>query len=44
MLQKNIDKLKRKNRDTFVGFKPSLIDHGKIYNRKQKHKKKWGEE
>ena len=40
MLDKNKAKLKRKlERETFVGFRPSSINHGKIYNRKRKHKK-----
>jgi hypothetical protein len=40
MLKKNADKLKRKKeRESFVGFRPSVIDHKKIYNRKAKHKK-----
>lgn len=40
MLKKNADKLKRKQeRETFVGFRPSVINHGKNYTRKQKHKK-----
>ena len=40
MLDKNKEKLKRKKeRETFVGFRPSSIDHAKIYTRKQKHKK-----
>lgn len=40
MLKKNLDKIKRKKeRETFVGFRPSSIDHGKIYTRKRKHKK-----
>ena len=40
MLDKNKAKLKRKQeRETFVGFRPSVIDHKKIYNRKEKHKK-----
>ena len=40
MLDKNKKKLKRKKeRETFVGFRPSSIDHAKIYTRKQKHKK-----
>lgn len=45
MLKKNNDKLKRKQeRETFVGFRPSAIDHGKIYTRKQKHKKAYSAE
>ena len=37
MIKKNADKLKRKQeRETFVGFRPSVIDHKKIYNRKAK--------
>lgn len=40
MLKKNADKLKRKQeREMFVGFRPSSIDHAKNYTRKQKHKK-----
>ena len=40
MIKKNVDKLKRKQeRETFVGFRPSVIDHAKIYSRKRKHKK-----
>ena len=40
MLDKNKAKLKRKKeRETFVGFRPSSIDHAKIYTRKRKHKK-----
>ena len=45
MLKKNADKLKRKQeRETFVGFRPSTIDHAKIYSRKHKHKKAYSEE
>ena len=45
MLKKNADKLKRKQeRETFVGFRPSVIDHKKIYNRKAKHKKAYSAE
>ena len=45
MLKKNADKIKRKaERETFVGFRPSVIDHGKIYSRKRKHKKAYSEE
>ena len=44
MLDKNKAKLKRKlERETFVGFRPSSINHGKIYNRKRKHKKAYSE-
>ena len=44
MLQKNADKLKRKKeRETFIGFRPSSIDHAKIYTRKRKHKKDYSE-
>lgn len=40
MLKKNSDKLKRKKeRETFVGFRPSVMNHGKNYTRKVKHKK-----
>jgi len=42
MIKKNLDKLKRKQeRETFVGFRPSSIDHAKIYTRKRKHKKNY---
>ncbi|MBO7714983.1 MAG: hypothetical protein J6S85_15550 [Methanobrevibacter sp.] len=45
MIKKNADKLKRKKeRETFVGFRPSVIDHAKIYSRKRKHKKAYSEE
>ena len=45
MIKKNLDKLKRKQeRETFIGFRPSVIDHKKIYNRKQKHKKPYSAE
>lgn len=45
MLDKNKAKLKRKaERDTFVGFRPSVINHAKNYTRKQKHKKNYCEE
>ena len=45
MLKKNADKLKRKQeRETFVGFRPSVIDHKKNYNRKVKHKKAYSTE
>ena len=45
MLKKNKDKLKRKaERETFVGFRPSVINHGKNYTRKVKHKKGWSED
>ena len=44
MLKKNADKLKRKKeRESFVGFRPSVIDYKKIYNRKVKHKKTYSE-
>lgn len=44
MLNKNKAKLKRKKeRETFVGFRPSVIDHDKIYTRKRKHKKDWAD-
>ena len=44
MLDKNKAKLKRKQeRETFVGFRPSSINHAKIYTRKQKHKKPYSE-
>ena len=44
MIKKNADKLKRKQeRETFVGFRPSVIDHAKIYSRKRKHKKAYSE-
>ena len=44
MLDKNKAKLKRKKeRETFVGFRPSSIDHAKIYTRKRKHKKDWAD-
>ena len=44
MLDKNKEKLKRKKeRETFVGFRPSSIDHAKIYTRKRKHKKDWAD-
>lgn len=44
MLRKNFNKLKRKQeRETFVGFRPSVIDHAKIYSRKRKHKKAYSE-
>lgn len=40
MLKKNVDKFKRKQeRETFIGFRPSSINHAKNYTRKQKHKK-----
>ena len=45
MLKKNADKLKRKQeRETFVGFRPSVINHAKNYTRKQKHKKDYSAE
>ena len=45
MIKKNVDKLKRKQeRETFVGFRPSIIDHAKIYSRKRKHKKAYSAE
>lgn len=45
MIKKNLDKLKRKQkRETFVGFRPSSIDHAKIYTRKRKHKKDYSAE
>ena len=44
MIKKNADKLKRKKeRETFIGFRPSVIDHAKIYTRKRKHKKDWAD-
>ena len=44
MLDKNKAKLKRKKeRETFVGLRPSVIDHAKIYTRKRKYKKDWDE-
>ena len=45
MLDKNKVKLKRKTeRETFVGFRPSVMNHAKNYTRKQKHKKNYSEE
>lgn len=45
MLKKNAEKLKRKEeRETFVGFRPSVINHAKCYTRKRKHKKSWSED
>ena len=45
MIKKNADKLKRKQeRETFVGFRHSVIDHAKIYTRKVKHKKAYSVE
>lgn len=45
MIKKNADKLKRKKeRETFIGFRPSVINHAKIYNRKRKHKKAYSAE
>lgn len=45
MLKKNADKLKRKQeRETFVGFRSSVINHAKNYTRKQKHKKDYSAE
>ena len=45
MIKKNLDKLKRKQeRETFIGFRPSSIDHAKIYTRKRKHKKDYSTE
>ena len=45
MLDKNKAKLKRKKeRETFVGFRPSSINHAKIYTRKVKHKKAYSVE
>lgn len=42
MLKKNADKAKRKaERETFVGFRPSVMNHAKNYTRKRKHKKGW---
>ena len=38
MLQKNIDKEKRKNRDTWVGFSPKITKDKTKYSRKIKHK------
>lgn len=44
MLDKNKAKIKRKKeRETFIGFRPSSIDHAKIYTRKRKHKKAYSE-
>lgn len=45
MLDKTKAKLKRKKeRESFVGFRPSVINHAKNYTRKQKHKKSWSED
>ena len=45
MIKKNADKLKRKQeRETFVGFRPSVMNHGKNYTRKVKHKKAYSAE
>lgn len=38
MLQKNIDKNERKNRDTWVGYFPRVTKDKKKYSRKNKHK------
>lgn len=47
MVQKNVEKAKRKAErekvGTFTGFRPSVIDHKKIYSRKRKHKKDYDE-
>ena len=40
MLQKNIDKEKRRNRDTWVGFSPKITKDKTKYSRKIKHKNK----
>lgn len=45
MLDKTKAKLKRKKeRESFVGFRPSVINHAKNYTRKQKHKKAWSDD
>ena len=45
MIKKNVDKLKRKQeRETFVGFRPSVMNHAKNYTRKVKHKKAYSAE
>ena len=45
MLEKNKQKQKRKQeRESFVGFRPSVINHAKNYTRKQKHKKAWSDD
>ena len=45
MIEKNVEKLKHKQkRETFVGFRPSVINHGKNYTRKIKHKKAYSAE
>ena len=45
MLEKNKQKQKRKQeRESFVGFRPSIINHAKNYTRKQKHKKAWSDD
>ena len=40
MLQKNIDKEERRNRDTWVGFSPKITKDKTKYSRKIKHKNK----
>lgn len=38
MLQKNIEKNKRKERETWVGYFPRVTKDKKKYSRKNKHK------
>lgn len=40
MLQKNIDKQKRKDRNTWTPYYERVTKNKKAYNRKQKHKGK----
>lgn len=38
MLQKNIEKAKRKERDTWSPYYPRVTKNKKVYTRKEKHK------
>ena len=39
MLKKNIEKEKRKQRNTWIGYYPRVTKDKTKYNRKEKHKK-----
>lgn len=39
MLKKNIEKEKRKKRNTWVGYFPRVVQDKTKYSRKEKHKK-----
>lgn len=43
-IERNNNLERKQERETFVGFRPSVINHAKNYTRKQKHKKDYSAE